>query len=61
MSIHEPPESVPSPASYQPLAGCYDEMVDAAGVPREHWTHVAEVFSELGVEELLRRRRRRRA
>jgi uncharacterized circularly permuted ATP-grasp superfamily protein/uncharacterized alpha-E superfamily protein len=50
------PQPTPSPASYQPLAGCYDEMVDAAGVPREHWTHVAEVFSELGVEELLRRR-----
>jgi uncharacterized circularly permuted ATP-grasp superfamily protein/uncharacterized alpha-E superfamily protein len=45
----------PSPASYQPLAGCYDEMVDAAGVPRQHWTHLAGVFSELGVEELLRR------
>ena len=45
----------PSPAGYQPLAGCYDEMVDPAGVPREHWTHVAGVFSELGVEELLRR------
>jgi uncharacterized circularly permuted ATP-grasp superfamily protein len=45
----------PSPEGYQPLAGRYDEMVDPAGVPREHWTHVAEVFSELGVEELLRR------
>jgi uncharacterized circularly permuted ATP-grasp superfamily protein/uncharacterized alpha-E superfamily protein len=45
----------PSPASYEPIAGCYDEMVDAAGVPREHWAHVAGVFSELGVEELLRR------
>jgi uncharacterized circularly permuted ATP-grasp superfamily protein/uncharacterized alpha-E superfamily protein len=45
----------PSPASYQPLAGCYDEMVDEAGVPRQHWAHLAGVFSELGVEELLRR------
>ena len=45
----------PLPASYQPLAGCYDEMVDAAGVARQHWAHVAGVFSELGVEELLRR------
>jgi uncharacterized circularly permuted ATP-grasp superfamily protein/uncharacterized alpha-E superfamily protein len=45
----------PSPAGYQPLAGCYDEMVDADGVPRRHWTHLAGVFSELGVEELLRR------
>jgi uncharacterized circularly permuted ATP-grasp superfamily protein/uncharacterized alpha-E superfamily protein len=44
------------PAGYRPLAGCYDEMVDEAGVPREHWAHLAEVFSELGVEELLRRR-----
>lgn len=56
MSVGLSPEPTPSPASYQPLAGCYDEMVDSAGVPREHWTHVAEVFSELGVEELLRRR-----
>jgi uncharacterized circularly permuted ATP-grasp superfamily protein/uncharacterized alpha-E superfamily protein len=46
----------PSPPGYRPLAGCYDEMVDEAGVPREHWAHLAEVFSELGVEELLRRR-----
>jgi uncharacterized circularly permuted ATP-grasp superfamily protein/uncharacterized alpha-E superfamily protein len=46
---------IPSPASYQPLAGCYDEMVDAAGVPRQHWAHLASVFSELGVAELLRR------
>jgi uncharacterized circularly permuted ATP-grasp superfamily protein/uncharacterized alpha-E superfamily protein len=45
----------PSPAGYRPLAGCYDEMVDAAGDAREHWAHVAGVFSELGVEELLRR------
>jgi uncharacterized circularly permuted ATP-grasp superfamily protein/uncharacterized alpha-E superfamily protein len=45
----------PPPAGYQPLAGCYDEMVDAAGVPRRHWVHLADVFSELGVEELLRR------
>lgn len=46
----------PSPNGYQPLPGCYDEMVDAAGVPRQHWTHLASVFSELGVGELLRRR-----
>jgi uncharacterized circularly permuted ATP-grasp superfamily protein/uncharacterized alpha-E superfamily protein len=31
-------------------------MVDTAGVPREHWAHLAEVLSELGDEELLRRR-----
>ncbi len=46
---------IPSAASYQPLAGRYDEMVDAAGAARGHWAHVAGVFSELGVEELLRR------
>ena len=44
-----------APAGYRALAGCYDEMVDAAGVARQHWAHVAGVFSELGVEELLRR------
>src|SRR5450755_4773993 len=46
---------IPSPDSYQPLPGCYDEMVDAAGVPRQHWGQLATAFSELGVEELLRR------
>jgi uncharacterized circularly permuted ATP-grasp superfamily protein/uncharacterized alpha-E superfamily protein len=45
----------PSPDSYQPLPDCYDEMVDAAGVPRQHWAQLASVFSELGVDELLRR------
>jgi uncharacterized circularly permuted ATP-grasp superfamily protein/uncharacterized alpha-E superfamily protein len=45
----------PSPAGYRPLDGCYDEMVDAAGVPRQHWAHLAGAFSELGVPELLRR------
>ncbi len=30
-------------------------MVDDAGLPRPHWEHLASVFSELGVDELLRR------
>ena len=46
---------IPSPASYRALDGCYDEMVDSAGAARAHWAHLAGVFSELGVEELLRR------
>ncbi len=45
----------PSPADYQPLPGCYDEMVDAAGVPRHHWAYLASAFSQLGVDELIRR------
>jgi uncharacterized circularly permuted ATP-grasp superfamily protein/uncharacterized alpha-E superfamily protein len=48
--------TVPPPLpAYQPLPGCYDEMVDGAGVPRPHWAHLAEAFAELGVGELLRR------
>jgi uncharacterized circularly permuted ATP-grasp superfamily protein/uncharacterized alpha-E superfamily protein len=45
----------PSPVDYRPLPGCYDEMVDAAGIPRQHWARLASVFSELGHEELWRR------
>jgi uncharacterized circularly permuted ATP-grasp superfamily protein/uncharacterized alpha-E superfamily protein len=44
-----------SPA-YRPLPGRYDEMVDAAGAPREHWAHLAGAFAKLGPQELLRRR-----
>jgi uncharacterized circularly permuted ATP-grasp superfamily protein/uncharacterized alpha-E superfamily protein len=43
-------------ARYRPLDGCYDEMVDATGVPRPHWSYLAESLGELGVDELLRRR-----
>jgi len=44
------------PPSYHPRRDAYDEMLDPSGAPRSHWNHVANVFSELGVEELLRRR-----
>jgi uncharacterized circularly permuted ATP-grasp superfamily protein/uncharacterized alpha-E superfamily protein len=44
----------PTPA-YEPLSGCYDEMIDGDGEPRPHWAHLAEAFAELGVGELLRR------
>ncbi|MBJ7331619.1 MAG: circularly permuted type 2 ATP-grasp protein [Solirubrobacteraceae bacterium] len=45
------------PSSYAPEAGRFDEMLDAGtGAPREHWSHLAEAFSELGTEELMRRR-----
>jgi len=43
------------PARYHPRPGAYDEMLDPSGAPRAHWAHLADVFSELGVEELLRR------
>lgn len=51
MTSASPP---PSPV-YRPLPGCYDDMVDGAGVPRPHWAHLAGAFAELGVDELLRR------
>src|SRR5271167_1589755 len=44
------------PARYLPRPGAYDEMLQPSGEPRSHWTHLASVFDELGVEELLRRR-----
>ena len=48
--------TVPQPTpAYEPLSGCYDEMIDVAGEPRPHWAHLAEAFAELGVGELLRR------
>lgn len=31
-------------------------MVDGDGVPRPHWSHLADAFGRLGTEELLRRR-----
>jgi len=43
-------------ASYRPPAGAYDEMLDAAGQPRGHWAHLSGALTELGLEELLRRR-----
>jgi uncharacterized circularly permuted ATP-grasp superfamily protein/uncharacterized alpha-E superfamily protein len=46
----------PSGPRYEPRSGAYDEMLQPSGEPRAHWTHVAGVFDELGVEELLRRR-----
>jgi uncharacterized circularly permuted ATP-grasp superfamily protein/uncharacterized alpha-E superfamily protein len=57
--VNDPATTTPAPtvaAGYRPLDGCYDEMVDAAGVPREHWSYLAESIAELGLDELLRRR-----
>jgi uncharacterized circularly permuted ATP-grasp superfamily protein/uncharacterized alpha-E superfamily protein len=56
--VNEPPITTTAqatPRSYRPLPGCYDEMVDAAGMPRPHWSELAATFGELGVEELRRR------
>ncbi|HYB27561.1 MAG TPA: circularly permuted type 2 ATP-grasp protein [Solirubrobacteraceae bacterium] len=48
--------TVPPPSpTYTPQPGCYDEMVDGAGVPRPHWAPFASAFAALGVDELLRR------
>src|ERR1700759_1576883 len=47
--------TLPTPA-YRPIPGCYDEMVDATGAPREHWAHLSGAIAGLGVDELLRRR-----
>ncbi|MGO9899539.1 MAG: circularly permuted type 2 ATP-grasp protein [Solirubrobacteraceae bacterium] len=47
--------TTPQPV-YQPLPGCYDEMLDHAGAPRAHWEPLVSAFAELGTDELLRRR-----
>lgn len=45
----------PTAPAYQPLPGCYDEMLDQTGAPRPHWEPLASAFAELGVVELRRR------
>ncbi len=45
----------PRALEYQPLPGCYDEMLDSRGEPRPHWESLASAFGELGIDELRRR------
>ncbi|HEV8296753.1 MAG TPA: circularly permuted type 2 ATP-grasp protein [Acidimicrobiales bacterium] len=54
MTIRVPAELL---AAYRPAAGAYDEMVDTAGAVRPHWEHVGRALDELGLDELVRRRR----
>ena len=42
-------------SAYRPLAGCYDEMVDAGGEVRPQWSSLQSAFADLGVPELLHR------
>ncbi|MBS7539550.1 circularly permuted type 2 ATP-grasp protein [Ancylobacter lacus] len=42
-------------AGYRPLPGVYDEMVDAEGRPRDHWTPMLAALAEMGAEEVERR------
>ncbi|HWF55250.1 MAG TPA: circularly permuted type 2 ATP-grasp protein [Solirubrobacteraceae bacterium] len=51
MTTSEPIESL----AYRPLPGLYDEMVDASGQPRAHWSFLASAFADLGTRELHRR------
>lgn len=41
--------------AYRPLAGCYDELLDAGGQMRPHWSFLASALADLGTTELLRR------
>ncbi|MEM7019230.1 MAG: circularly permuted type 2 ATP-grasp protein, partial [Pseudomonadota bacterium] len=41
--------------NYQSQPGHFDEMHDAAGNQREHWSHVIKALEALGPEELQRR------
>ena len=43
-------------AGYQPLADGHDEMMDADGDIRDHWSGLATAYRALGVAELARRR-----
>ncbi len=42
-------------AGYQPLPGVHDELVDAEGRPRAHWTSMLAALAEMGVDEVARR------
>ena len=42
-------------ASYQPLAGVHDELMDARGMPRAHWLPFLEALAALDADEVPRR------
>ncbi len=42
-------------AGYQPLPGVHDELVDAEGHVRPHWSSLLAALSEMGVDEVNRR------
>jgi uncharacterized circularly permuted ATP-grasp superfamily protein len=42
-------------SGYQPLAGIYDEMMDADGQVRPHWQPFLMMLAGLGAEEINRR------
>ncbi|MCK0207153.1 circularly permuted type 2 ATP-grasp protein [Starkeya koreensis] len=42
-------------ADYKPLPGVHDELVDAEGRPRAHWTPLLAALAEMGAEEVQRR------
>ncbi|WP_428032618.1 circularly permuted type 2 ATP-grasp protein [Ancylobacter sp.] len=42
-------------ADYKPLPGVHDELVDAEGRPRAHWTALLAALAEMGVDEVNRR------
>lgn len=52
-----PPSVITPPTAYAAPDGRYDEMLDAAGTPRDHWKSVASAVTGLGTDELRRRRR----
>jgi len=46
--------------SYRPLPRVYDEMLTGEGEVRQHWAQAGRVIDELGLDELLLRRRETR-
>jgi uncharacterized circularly permuted ATP-grasp superfamily protein/uncharacterized alpha-E superfamily protein len=44
-------------ASYRPLPGTVDELLDDGGDVRTHWARIGHALDELGLDELVRRRR----
>jgi uncharacterized circularly permuted ATP-grasp superfamily protein/uncharacterized alpha-E superfamily protein len=42
-------------ADYLPIPGAYDEMVDAIGSVRPHWSNLARGLTKLGTQEMERR------
>ncbi len=55
------PLTAREPTAYRPPPGCYDEVFDPGGAPREHAEALVAELSRLGPEQLAAAGRRRDA
>ena len=47
----------PATATYQPIPGAYDELLDSLGNPREKYQFLLNSYEEIGREEMAARRK----